>query len=109
MSVVIVHIPATTANLGPGFDCLALALDLWNTTSFSPVGDQVNIEIHGFGGENLPRDGSNLIYQSMQRVFQLIGCEPPAGISIRCDNQIPLGLRDGVECRGSADRYFWGK
>ncbi len=91
MSVVIVHIPATTANLGPGFDCLALALDLWNSTTFSPDGDQANIEIHGFGSENLPRDGSNLIYQSMQRVFQLIGCEPPAGISIRCDNQIPLG------------------
>ncbi len=91
MSDVIVHVPATTANLGPGFDCLALGLDLWNTTSFSLLDAGIEIDIQGFGSEILPRDGSNLIYQSMQRVFQFIGCEAPSGISIQCDNQIPLG------------------
>lgn len=91
MSEVIVHVPATTANLGPGFDCLAMALDIWNEVSIELVGTTTNINIEGFGKDTLPRDESNLIIQSMQRVFQLTGCQPPAGISILCVNQIPLG------------------
>ncbi len=51
MSEVIVHVPATTANLGPGFDCLAMALDLWNEVSFSVSGTGIHIEIEGFGKE----------------------------------------------------------
>ena len=91
MSEVIVHVPATTANLGPGFDCLAMALDLWNEVSFSVSGTGIQIEIEGFGKETLPVDGSNLIVQSAQRTFQLLGCESPTGLSILCENQIPLG------------------
>jgi homoserine kinase len=91
MSEVIVHVPATTANLGPGFDCLAMALDLWNEVSFSVSGTGIHIEIEGFGKETLHVDGSNLIVQSAQRTFQLLGCESPTGLSILCENQIPLG------------------
>jgi homoserine kinase len=91
MSEVIVHVPATTANLGPGFDCLAMALDLWNEVSFSVSGTGIHVEIEGFGKETLPVDGSNLIVQSLQRTFQLLGCESPNGLSILCENQIPLG------------------
>lgn len=91
MSEVIVHVPATTANIGPGFDCLAMALDLWNEVSFDVSGNGINIQIEGYGKESLPRDGSNLIIQSAMRLFQLVGCEIPAGLSIFCFNQIPLG------------------
>ena len=91
MSEIIVHVPATTANLGPGFDCLAMALDLWNEVSFSATGIGTSIVINGYGADTLPRDGSNLIVQSMQRLFQLTGCQLPAGLSIHCENQIPLG------------------
>ena len=80
MSEVIVHVPATTANLGPGFDCLAMALDLWNEVSFSVSGTGIHVEIEGFGKETLPVDGSNLIVQSAQRTFQLLGCVSPTGI-----------------------------
>jgi len=91
MSEVIVHVPATTANLGPGFDCLALALDLWNEVSFEVTGDGLVVDIEGYGADSLPKDESNLIVQSMQRVFQLTACHPPVGLSILCENQIPLG------------------
>jgi homoserine kinase len=91
MSEVIVHVPATTANLGPGFDTLALAIDLWNEVSFDVTGKGYRITIDGFGRETLPVNGSNLILQAFNRAFQLIGWELPKGLSIRCENQIPLG------------------
>lgn len=91
MAEVIVNVPATTANLGPGFDCLALALDLWNEVSFELTGTGTRITINGFGRDTLPVDGSNLILQSLNRVFQLLDCEYPRGLSIRCENEIPLG------------------
>ena len=91
MSEVIVHVPATTANLGPGFDCLAMALDLWNEVSFAVTDSGFKVQVEGYGEDTLPLDGSNLILQSAMRLFQAAGCEAPAGLSIYCVNQIPLG------------------
>lgn len=91
MSEVLVRVPATTANLGPGFDCLALALDLWNELSIELTGRGLTIRVHGEGDNSLPHDESNLIWQAMRRVFTLTGCQAPEGVSLLCHNEIPLG------------------
>lgn len=83
-----VNVPATTANLGPGFDCLGMALDIWNRFGFEET-DQPNIHITGYGKDHLPTDTSNLVYRSVERYFKEIGTPPPS-ISITCDNNIPL-------------------
>ena len=79
--------PATTANLGPGFDCMGMALDIWNQVTVVPAGE-TKVEIQGEGANDLPRDERNLVYQAMERLFDEAGVELPA-ISLHCRNQIP--------------------
>ena len=76
-----VRAPATSANLGPGFDCAAVALDLWNELEVTE-GDGVVVE--GEGAGELPEDGSNLAV----RAYALVA--PPAGKRFRFLNRIPL-------------------
>ncbi len=92
MNSVMVKVPATTANLGPGFDALGLALDLWNEAEFMP-GDEAGwtVEVTGEGAEILPTDAANLVARSAQRLFERAGRAAPAGLRIRCANRIPLG------------------
>ena len=87
----LIRVPATTANLGPGFDCLGLALDLWNEIEVEPSGDRLQISIEGEGKSILPAGKNNAIFQAMQgyaeRHHQLL----PEGIVMHCRNNIPLG------------------
>jgi homoserine kinase len=78
---VIVRAPASTANLGPGFDCAACALDLWNELE---VTSGEGVQIEGEGAEELPRDGSHLAV----RAFALVA--PPEGLRFRFLNRVPL-------------------
>lgn len=87
---VLVRVPATTANLGPGFDCLALSLDLWNEIEFSVVGNSLSIEIEGEGADLLPRDSNNLIYKCMLSLAEHTSTRLPPGIHIKCINRIPV-------------------
>jgi homoserine kinase len=64
-----VRVPATTANLGPGFDCLGMALDLWNDMRFSLEGDGVSVTMVGDVGETLPTDETNLVARSFLRLY----------------------------------------
>ena len=98
MNSIHVKAPATTANLGPGFDCLGMALDLWNSLEVisgevTPVaelpGDGHLVEITGHGAGELAADSSNLIYRSMRFLFQEAGQELPP-VRLRCHNEIPL-------------------
>ena len=84
------HVPATTANLGPGFDCLGLALDLWNDVEISFTGSALQIEIEGEGQEVLPRNQQNLIFRSIKLLVEKYSREIPNGILIRCANRIPV-------------------
>jgi homoserine kinase len=86
----LVRTPATVANLGPGFDCLGLALDLWNEMLVETCGDQLDLSIEGEGNGTLPRDESNAIYQAMVAYAQLHGRTLPSGIQLSCHNRIPL-------------------
>jgi homoserine kinase len=77
----VVRAPATSANLGPGFDCAAVALDLWNELE---VSEGEGIEIAGEGAGELPTDPTNLAV----RAYALVA--DPAGKRFRFTNRIPL-------------------
>jgi homoserine kinase len=84
-----VQVPATTANLGPGFDCLGMALELHNIIEVLPLAHGVAIEVSGEGAAEIARDERNIVFQAAQRVFQQVGFIP-GGIKIRLINQIPV-------------------
>jgi homoserine kinase len=90
MKSVTVHVPASTANLGPGFDCLGLALDLWNKTTFHLDGVGIQVKVTGLGSQSLPTDGRNLIASSALKLFSSLNLPAPKGLLIECDNSIPL-------------------
>lgn len=85
-----VSIPATTANLGPGFDCLGLALGLRNEIELTAVSQPaLTIDITGEGAGKIPTDATNLAVQAAERVFELMG-KRPSGLHIRQNNHIPI-------------------
>ena len=83
---VTVRAPATSANMGPGFDCLGIALDIWNVITVE-VGVE-GFHISGQGEDELPRDRSNMVWKSIARVFLEAGRPVPA-MSLTCRNDIP--------------------
>lgn len=85
-----VKVPATTANLGPGYDCLALSLDIWNEIEFSISGSTLTIKIEGEGAELLPRDSTNLIFKCMESIAKQTSTVLPQGLHIKCNNNIPV-------------------
>ncbi len=84
-----VRVPATSANLGPGFDALGLALDLYNLVHVEPS-DRVTVEVAGEGAGALPHGPDNLIYRAMARLAAEVE-RPPPSVRLRCTNGIPLG------------------
>ncbi len=85
---VTVEVPATSANLGPGFDSLGLALDLYDTLVGEVVASGLEIELDGEGAGRLPRDERNLVVRTMRRAFEVLGGQPP-GLRLRFTNRIP--------------------
>ena len=87
----LICVPATTANLGPGFDCLGLALNIWNEVEVSIEGTRLSIEIEGSGTNTLPTNAENAIYRAMLTYSKLHHKTLPPGLHLRCTNRIPLG------------------
>jgi len=85
---VTVVVPATSANLGPGFDCLGLALDLHDRLTGEVVADGLEIDIVGEGAATLPRHERHLVVSSMRVAFDALGVTPP-GLRLRFENAIP--------------------
>jgi homoserine kinase len=85
-----VSVPATSANLGPGFDCLGLALDLRDdlTARITPGGLHIAVEGEGGGTGGVPRDETHLVVRAMRRTFERLGVAPP-GLHVSCVNRIP--------------------
>jgi homoserine kinase len=78
---VVVDVPATTANIGPGFDCLGAALDLGNRFELRVIeggGERFDLIIQGSEGSHLRGGPDNLIYRSAQRVWREAGVDPMA-------------------------------
>lgn len=86
-----IKIPATSANIGPGFDCFGLALDLYNEIEYELSGNPGDLEmiIKGEGKNTLSKGRDNLLYVSFIKVFDYLGKKPP-GIKIKQINRIPL-------------------
>lgn len=86
--VVRVSVPATSANLGPGFDSLGLALSLHDELEAEVVGDGLVVEVEGAGADGVPRDETHLVVRAMRAAFDLMGEQPP-GLRLSCHNRIP--------------------
>jgi len=86
-----VQVPASSANLGPGFDCLGLALTM-NDRYMAQVMDEpgVDIDVTGEGAESVPTTEKNLVIKAMHKGFDFLGGRP-RGISLRQLNVIPHG------------------
>lgn len=96
---VAVRVPATSANLGPGYDCLGLALSLHNTVRFSAAGPwrasggpppKLAITATGVDADRIPLDASNLVYQSAAQVFERLG-QWPDELTMELTGEIPVG------------------
>lgn len=90
-SAVGVRVPATSANLGPGFDSLGLALDVCDELIAMVTDDPgVVVGVEGEGAGAVPLDEDHLVVRAMHSAFDSIGARP-AGFLLRCRNAIPHG------------------
>jgi len=86
-----VRVPATSANLGPGFDSLGLALALYDDVVAQVSDDAgVRVDVHGEGADSVPRDHRHLVAQSALKAFDALGGRP-RGLDLVCANRIPHG------------------
>jgi homoserine kinase len=86
-----VRVPATSANLGPGFDALGLALTLYDDVVAQVSDDAgIRVDVHGEGADAVPRDHRHLVAKAMLRGFDALGGRP-RGVDLVCANRIPHG------------------
>ena len=84
-----VSVPATSANLGPGFDSLGLALSLRDELEGELAGSGLVIEVTGEGAGNVPLDEDHLVVRSIRAFFDGFGVSQPPGLRLTCHNSIP--------------------
>lgn len=86
----VVRVPATSANLGPGFDSLGLALDLHDEVAVE-VTDRpgVRVEVAGEGAGELPTDETHLVVRAVYAALDALAADRPAGLLLTCHNRIP--------------------
>ncbi len=97
---VTVRVPATSANLGPGFDTLGLALSFYDelTVTALPAG-RLEIEVTGSGADEVPRDARNLLVRAISYAYDAVG-RPLPGLRLEARNAIPHGR--GLGSSGAA-------
>ena len=88
---VVVRAPATSANLGPGFDALGLALGLYDEVEAGVIASGLRIEVSGAGEDTAGLGERHLVVRAMRAVFGALGAQPP-GLALRCSNAIPHGF-----------------
>ncbi|MEG4230895.1 homoserine kinase [Microcoleus sp. Pol11C3] len=93
ISTVTVTVPATTANLGPGFDCIGAALSLYNRFQFSRLEpsatEKLKITVTGQEAPKVKTDDSNLAYLAFLKLYDRLNQSPPP-VAIHIDMQVPL-------------------
>jgi homoserine kinase len=95
-----VRVPGSSANLGPGFDVLGVALELWlEAAVFAPGGGRPRVRLSGRHTEGIATDDSNLILKSFRRGFEAAG-RPAPPVCLELENQIPLAR--GLGSSGAA-------
>ena len=85
---VTVRVPGSSANLGPGFDTLGLALSIYDEITVEVTHSGLDIEIFGEGADELPRDGSSLVIKAIRAGLAAAGAHAP-GLRLTCHNEIP--------------------
>jgi homoserine kinase len=88
VSAVRVRVPATSANLGPGFDTFGLALGEYDEVDVAVGGGDLVVEVSGEAADEVPRDESHLVVSAVLAAFRRWGSEP-GGLRVRCRNSIP--------------------
>jgi homoserine kinase len=86
---VTVEVPATSANLGPGFDALGVALGMVDEVTAEVTDGGHRVDVSGEGADEVPTDGSHLIVATMLTTFDRLGVPPPPGLRLTCVNRIP--------------------
>jgi homoserine kinase len=98
-----VRVPATSANLGPGFDTLGLALGLYDEVMVRIADSGLKVDVAGEGADTVARDEGHLVVRAMRRAFERLGARPP-GLELVCANRIPhargLGSSAAAICAG---------
>ena len=102
-----VKVPATSANLGPGFDCLGMALPLYNTitieeTVLPGTGVEINVipespAIDELSLEHIPLDENSLVYKAVELLYNSIG-QSPSELKINIHSNIPVARGLGSSC-----------
>ncbi len=89
---VLVRVPASSANLGPGFDSIGLALGLWDEYAVTSTAEPgLKITVEGEGAKDVPTDETHLVYATMRHTWQELGVTPPAGLVLEARNGVPHG------------------
>lgn len=108
MATVTVRVPATTANLGSGFDALGAALAWHSFVALSAPHEGIVVEVTGEGAEHVPRDERNIAVQAIKALIKRVGAERAksllSGFVLRLDNRFPLtrGLGSSAAARVGA-------
>ncbi|MGY1811076.1 homoserine kinase [Blastococcus sp. SYSU D00669] len=85
-----VRVPATSANLGPAFDCAGLALSLHDVLEFTVTDGGLSVEVTGVGAGELPTDESHMVVRAFRAACDELGWAPP-GLRLSAANEIPQG------------------
>jgi homoserine kinase len=85
-----VRVPASSANLGPGFDALGLALGCYDDVVVKVAEEGLHIDVAGEGAEQVPRTERHLVIRALRAGFELLGGQP-RGLEVVCANRIPHG------------------
>ena len=96
-----VKVPGSSANLGPGFDTLGLALSIYDTLEVEVIESGLEVEIFGEGADDLPRDSSNLIVKAINSGLMAADVRAP-GLRVVCHNQIPQSRGLGSSAAAAA-------
>jgi homoserine kinase len=102
-----VRVPATSANMGPGFDCMGIALELFNKVEAQVIDSGLEINTFGRDAGFIKNDETNLIYRAMDRVFKEVDFSPP-GVRITCHNHIPVARGLGSSAASTAAGLILG-
>lgn len=89
MRMLRIRVPATSGNLGPGFDTIGMAFELYNYVYFDFIPSGLEIEISGEGVNEISRGEDNIVYQAALKVFEKINFQPK-GLKIVLENNIPI-------------------
>lgn len=111
MTTLHVRVPATTANLGSGFDCVGMALDFHDDLELQLLGDPgvLSIEVDGEGAHDVPTDETHLVVSSLLAGLREWGGQRP-GMRLRCHNRIPhsRGLGSSASAIVAGLAFAWG-